>query len=254
MNRLFTFGCSFTSYIYPTWADFLGENFDEYYNCGIGGASNDNIFGRFIEANTLFNFSENDYVVVMLTSVDRFSFFSDNKWKRVMDYDNDHDLFKIYLNEIYSSSWGLYRTYTYINAIKNILELKKIPHKILNAFKLNESMVSEQKKFYNFELSINFLKYMKKFESLSDFIDKKYEGNKEYYLYSDWDHIDFHPTVDMHFSFFKEHFPNYVTDNTEKLYSISKNYMAEKRKQKEIMNFFETNIFVKRKPNFLTFF
>ena len=31
-KRLFTFGCSFTSWKWPTWNDYIGLNFDEYYS------------------------------------------------------------------------------------------------------------------------------------------------------------------------------------------------------------------------------
>ena len=29
-TRLFTFGCSFTQYMWPTWADILSKNFNFY--------------------------------------------------------------------------------------------------------------------------------------------------------------------------------------------------------------------------------
>lgn len=34
MTRLFTFGCSFTKFFWPTWADILGQEFDYYENWG----------------------------------------------------------------------------------------------------------------------------------------------------------------------------------------------------------------------------
>lgn len=42
MKRFFAFGCSYTSYHWPTWADYVGMSpeFDEAYNFGMaGGAS-----------------------------------------------------------------------------------------------------------------------------------------------------------------------------------------------------------------------
>ena len=37
MKNLFTFGCSHTNHGYPTWADILGEQFENHYNFGMGG-------------------------------------------------------------------------------------------------------------------------------------------------------------------------------------------------------------------------
>ena len=37
MSRLFTFGCSFTNYAWPTWADFLGLEFEHFENWGVSG-------------------------------------------------------------------------------------------------------------------------------------------------------------------------------------------------------------------------
>ena len=32
ISRFFAFGCSYTNWPHPTWADFIGINFEEYYN------------------------------------------------------------------------------------------------------------------------------------------------------------------------------------------------------------------------------
>ena len=40
-SRFFAFGCSYTNWIHnPTWADFIGINYNKYYNFGRPGASN----------------------------------------------------------------------------------------------------------------------------------------------------------------------------------------------------------------------
>jgi hypothetical protein len=43
-TRYFAFGCSYTNYYWPTYADYLGTCFDEYYNLGAAGAGNRYIF------------------------------------------------------------------------------------------------------------------------------------------------------------------------------------------------------------------
>ena len=50
MRRLFTFGCSFTAYgPIPTWADFLGLEFEQYENWGMSGIGNRGIAERVAE-------------------------------------------------------------------------------------------------------------------------------------------------------------------------------------------------------------
>ena len=44
-SRFFAFGCSFTSYYWPTWADIIGQEFsDRYYNLAMCGAGNEFMF------------------------------------------------------------------------------------------------------------------------------------------------------------------------------------------------------------------
>lgn len=72
-KRFFVFGCSFTSYIWPTWADILSKEMPqaEYYNFGLCGGGNLFIAASVAEANQRFNFNENDLVVIMWTTVCR---------------------------------------------------------------------------------------------------------------------------------------------------------------------------------------
>ena len=56
-KRLFTFGCSFTSYTWKTWADILGQQAEEFYNFGQIGGGNEQIFFKIIEANKKYKFT-----------------------------------------------------------------------------------------------------------------------------------------------------------------------------------------------------
>jgi len=67
-QRLFTFGCSYTSYNWPTWADILGVEFNMFYNWGLAGLGNKAISERIAECDTHFNFTENDLVIVQWSS------------------------------------------------------------------------------------------------------------------------------------------------------------------------------------------
>lgn len=63
-SRLFTFGCSFTMYAWPTYADFLGYNFDHYENWAFPGLGNRAIAERVAECHVKNNFTKDDVVIV----------------------------------------------------------------------------------------------------------------------------------------------------------------------------------------------
>ena len=68
MERLFTFGCSFTSYAWPSYADLFGLEFDQFENWGVPGIGNVAISNRVAECNLKNNFTKDDIVVVQWTS------------------------------------------------------------------------------------------------------------------------------------------------------------------------------------------
>lgn len=80
MSRLFTFGCSFTQYHWPTWADILGKEFDFFENWGLRAAGNQYIANSIIEASVRHNITTDDTVIVMWSSCFREDRYTD-EWK-----------------------------------------------------------------------------------------------------------------------------------------------------------------------------
>lgn len=72
MKRFFAFGCSFTKYVWPTWADLLGQDFKESYNYGFPGVGNRAIMERVMEAHARHKFTQDDVVVIQWSSHIRF--------------------------------------------------------------------------------------------------------------------------------------------------------------------------------------
>jgi hypothetical protein len=80
-TRFFAFGCSFTKYHWPTWADLIGIEYNNaYYNYGQRGAGNMFIFNAVIEANQKHNFTKDDLIIVQWSSLSRNDYYIDNKW------------------------------------------------------------------------------------------------------------------------------------------------------------------------------
>lgn len=76
MSRFFAYGCSFTKYYYPTWADIIINDVDEGYNCGRLGSGNQLIANRICETNALKKFNRDDTIIIMWSN-----FFRDDVYK-----------------------------------------------------------------------------------------------------------------------------------------------------------------------------
>jgi hypothetical protein len=224
-NRFFAFGCSFTGHVTGTWADYLGANFNEYYNFGRGGACNTYILNKFIEADTLYNFnSKDDYIVIMFTSFSRFSYYSKYGWVCSGSVFNNLAHFKEFVNNMWTEDQGIYNSWIAINTIKKILTLKGIKHKLLlgtNAI-FNDGNFDDT--LYN-RLSIGM---EKKFESLLDdpesmmtWQNRNFKYPDDYYYYEDEGYYDSHPTQLIHYSYMKEKFPEYDTPISKKRYEYA---------------------------------
>ena len=70
-KRFFAFGCSFTQYYWPTWADIVSKEFKESYNYGCNGAGNFFIYQSLIEAILRHKINKDDLVMVMFSNVTR---------------------------------------------------------------------------------------------------------------------------------------------------------------------------------------
>jgi hypothetical protein len=80
MERLFTFGCSFTNYKWPTWADILGRGYTDFQNWGRGGGGNSFIFNSLIECHVRNTIAKDDTVCIMWTNVSREDRYVNDHW------------------------------------------------------------------------------------------------------------------------------------------------------------------------------
>lgn len=79
--KLITFGCSFTDYSWPTWADIIAYDLDcEYENWAIGGAGNQQIARRIMYRDQQFGWQPDDLVIVQWSSITREDRFMNNHW------------------------------------------------------------------------------------------------------------------------------------------------------------------------------
>jgi hypothetical protein len=80
-SRLFTFGCSFTNYHWPTWADIMSQEYDEFQNWAQIGCGNHFIFYSLIECIRRNQISDKDTIGIMWTGITREDRYVDKQWK-----------------------------------------------------------------------------------------------------------------------------------------------------------------------------
>jgi len=81
-KRLFTFGCSFTSYEWPMWSDVMASQMPNatHINLGQAGSGNQLIAIRIAEANARYKFTKDDLVMVLWSTVCREDRYTDDHW------------------------------------------------------------------------------------------------------------------------------------------------------------------------------
>jgi len=122
-SRLFTFGCSFTRYKWPTWADILGQEFNFFENWGLCGGGNLFIFNSVVECLIKNNLNKNDTVIVMWTNITREDGYTNHHWHQ---FGNIHSLSKRDKN--FDDRGYFIRDIALIYATKNLLETNNIPY------------------------------------------------------------------------------------------------------------------------------
>jgi hypothetical protein len=123
MKRLYTFGCSVTQFIWPTWADILGREFDSFENWGKAGSGNLYIFNSVLECIKRNNLTNKDTVIIMWSGITRVDYYHTNDWQ---PQGGDFNLVKTDIrgHEIIN--------FAYMEAIKVILDKLKIPYKMFS--------------------------------------------------------------------------------------------------------------------------
>jgi hypothetical protein len=84
-KRIFAFGCSFTKWRYPTWANIVHQCAPNatMFNMGQSGAGNSFIANRMTQANRTYNFCESDLVIVMWSTLCREDRYINHVWRTV---------------------------------------------------------------------------------------------------------------------------------------------------------------------------
>ena len=210
MSRLYTFGCSFTSYRYPTWSDFVGQEFDVYENWGQSGAGNFYIATQLHECNQINKFTSDDTVLIMLSSFTRYDFIDHTSHFHTTGniYSQDY-LDEKFITKYWSEEFGFYSTWFCINSIINLLKLTGCKYKIMCAFDLlkaeTKSELFEDSSKPRIENCTKYFKEVLPEINMKDWFDDSGDGYYEFVGHQP----DYHPKISTHHNWVKEFLPEY---------------------------------------------
>ena len=214
MRRLFAFGCSFTEYPWPTWAEIAGLGFDEFYNCGHCGAGNQLIMGRILEADKKMQFTQDDLVLVMWTSTPRIDMYHKGSWR--LGGNLEHHCFydEQWLDSYWSQDLGVYTSWQTITAAKQYLNSRGIAHKFMSAFDFDY----RAEDYHRPEAAEQFLADIRAMIDLPaehTWAEQRFKDTDYYHMINE-SHPDRHPSIKMHLAYLREFLPRVVVDDVER--------------------------------------
>ena len=270
-KRLFAFGCSFTNYAWPMWPEILGYGLNiPVYNFGRSGAGNQYIFNILMQINALYNFTNDDLIIICWTNICRDDRYFNNEWVTPGN---------IFSNKFYDNSYiekyvdpvGYYvRDYATIYAVDNFLKLKDIDYKFFSM--LDVIKQADQFKTLNFAKN-NFLTNLEKIYKKSldiihpSFYEVLWNNNlenkklKEKEIHPNF--TDLHPDPlesyeylikSLNINFDSEKIA-YITELNDELHTIIKSYYKKNIKNhiysqeifKDLKNNFTKNLYKNKK-------
>lgn len=127
MKRFFAFGCSYTAYNWPSWADYiaLSPQFAEAYNFALAGAGNQFIAARLFNAHQKYRFTSDDVVAVCWSTVNREDRIKDGMWVGGGNVFNHFFFDDAFLDKYWDFNDALMKTTTAISMVSEFLKANR---------------------------------------------------------------------------------------------------------------------------------
>ena len=208
-KRAFLFGCSYTSFSYPTWANIMQKDLDiPVYNWGLSGTGNVAIQHRMVQCDLLNKFTKNDLIIPLWSSWTREDRYEEEGWYAVGSVLNQFKGSKY--NKTFVRNHWRWENDVVKNATAIITANKMFP--IWKNFSISQIEDDDEiMKFY--------LRYFPEIKVFEHTVDNRLVE-------------DDHPTIVQHLQFVKEHiYPklNYtINPSTEQSVNDYHNELQEK--------------------------
>jgi hypothetical protein len=186
MKRLFTFGCSCTNYMFPTWADILIHEYENQgavgYNYGKPGLGNQGIFTTIMRADAVHQFTKDDIIAVVWSSWSREDRFLNNRWEAHGNVLNNDFYDDYFIKKYWSLENDVISNITAISSARRLFNLQ-----------FQGSIRSVETSTTQNDLLLRALNKVKMPHSLDDVVHDNIKNYTE--LEKKWRMFDGHPTV-----------------------------------------------------------
>lgn len=214
-KRFFAFGCSFTSHIYPTWADIVASEMPhaEYFNFGKAGAGNPFICSRIVEANCKFKFNSTDLIIVMFSTLYREDRFMKGNWICNGNIYNSCLYGKKFVEEFADPVGYLLRDFTYFEFTKCYLDNLPSKNILLISTDYQEDLNIADSMGFTLDLDLfkkieyTYNDVLKSFpKSLKEIVCDENNNWKigHQYIWNNEIHYDPHPNPKMYYDYLQE--------------------------------------------------
>lgn len=163
--NLYTFGCSFTNYFWPTWADILGKYADNYKNLAVSGSGNYYIFYTLIDFISKHEIKNNDIIAICWSSVYREDRLKDQKWIHSGPlFNSTSPIFnnESFFENLFDPIHYIERDKTFVIAAIELLEAKNIKYAM---FGINDDLYFSSQKDKNFFINFIVKQFSKKYKN-----------------------------------------------------------------------------------------
>lgn len=201
-KRAFAFGCSFTSYYWPTWADLISYEIPNTYLYGKTGAGNFYIYQAVVEALLTHNIGKDDLVMVMFSNVTR-----EDRYTKKEGWITPGNIFfqdtydEKFVKKFFCEKGYLMRDCNLIEGIDRILSTTEADYSLMSMINL-DSYSSDSTKMTGVEEVL---------ELYSSTIKKIEPSVFEVIFNNDWRNNPIRPTYDAHWSPQQHYVDNHPT-------------------------------------------
>jgi len=214
-KRFFAFGCSFTQYYWPTWADIISKEIGESYNYGRSAAGNFFIFQALIEAIVKHKINKDDLVMIMFSNVTREDRFTKTRgWITPGNLYHQDEYDEKFLKKYLCDHGYLMRDLNLVHGCKLALDSINCDYELMSMVPFY-SKYSDNNKMTDVDYLLEFYK---------DTIDGVHPSVLEIIFNGDWNnvkprpeyfvpwdskkYVDNHPTPKEHLLYLEKTFPN----------------------------------------------
>jgi hypothetical protein len=219
-NRFFAFGCSFTQYLWPTWADIISKEIPDTYLYAKSGAGNFYIYQAVIEAILTHKIDENDLVMIMFSNVTR-----EDRYTKKDGWITSGNLFfqdtydKNFIEKFFCEKGYLMRDLSLVEGIIRSLKETGVDYRLMSMVPFN-SLASDDRMMEGVDDVIDL--YSSTIDQvMPSVLDVIFKGNwnsrpnrPKYHTHWSKDiYVDNHPTTAEHLEYLLELFPSITFDN-----------------------------------------